>query len=277
MDLSDKGALVTGAASGIGRATAELLAERGCRVSVVDRDEDGGKAVADAVGGLFVACDVASSAAVNAAFARCAQELGRLDIAHLNAGVATDVTDITQLSDDEYRRMMGVNVDGVVFGARAAARIMREQNGGAIVATASLAGIMAFAPDPLYTLTKHAVVGLVRSAAEGLATHGITINAVCPGFTAASPRPCCSRSRAARPASAGSVSRGSNRSPTNFAACRVRVSTVTRRHPRRMRTPRGAPSVPRPATLRRASRRRFLDRRPYRWPSVVEESVSWCA
>ena len=66
MDLSDKGALVTGAASGIGRATAELLAERGCRVSVVDRDEDGGKAVADAVGGLFVACDVASSAAVNA-------------------------------------------------------------------------------------------------------------------------------------------------------------------------------------------------------------------
>src|SRR5439155_1292513 len=83
-------------------------------------------AVADAVGGLFVACDVASSAAVNAAFARCAQELGRLDIAHLNAGVATDVTDIAQLSDDEYRRMMGVNVDGVVFGARAAARIMRE-------------------------------------------------------------------------------------------------------------------------------------------------------
>ena len=183
MDLGDKGALVTGAASGIGRATAELLAERGCRVAVVDRDEDGGKAVADAVGGLFVACDVASSAAVNAAFARCAQELGRLDIAHLNAGVATDVTDITQLSDDEYRRMMGVNVDGVLFGTRAAARIMREQNGGAIVATASLAGIMAFAPDPLYTLTKHAVVGLVRSAAEGLATHGITINAVCPGFT----------------------------------------------------------------------------------------------
>src|SRR5439155_1967440 len=87
------------------------------------------------------------------------------------------------LTDEQYRRIMGPNVDGVVFGARAVVPSMAARGGGAIVATASLAGLIAFSPDPIYTLTKHAVVGFVRAMSPQLEPRGITINAVCPGLT----------------------------------------------------------------------------------------------
>jgi len=180
--LAQKVALVTGAGSGIGRATARRFASEGARVCAVDVDDDNGRALADEVGGLFVHADVGRADETDAAFRRCADELGAVDVAYLNAGITTGVTDIMELTDDAYRRIMGVNVDGVVFGLRAAARSMRAR-GGAIVATASLAGLMEFPPDPIYTLTKHAVVGLVRSVAPNLAPLGITVNAVCPGMT----------------------------------------------------------------------------------------------
>ncbi|MCA1702238.1 MAG: SDR family oxidoreductase, partial [Actinobacteria bacterium] len=93
----------------------------------------------------------------------------------------TGESDITKLSVERYRRALGVNVDGVVFGARAVVPVM--PSGGAIVATASLAGLVAYPGDPIYAVTKHAVVGLVRSLADQLQERGITINAVCPGFT----------------------------------------------------------------------------------------------
>src|ERR671934_1503755 len=96
--------------------------------------------------------------------------------------VVTQQPDITQLTEAQYRRIMGPNVDGVVFGARAVVPAIAARGGGAIVATASLAGLIAFAPDPIYTLTKHAVVGFVRSLAQPLESRGITINAVCPGI-----------------------------------------------------------------------------------------------
>ena len=89
--------------------------------------------------------------------------------------------DICAVTDEQVRRVFGANVDGVIFGTRAVVPAIERRGGGAIVATASLAGILAFAPDPLYTATKHAVVGLVRSLAPQLATRNITINAVCPG------------------------------------------------------------------------------------------------
>ncbi len=123
------------------------------------------------------------SSEVDAAFAECERELGGLDIAFLNAGIAIGHPDLETLTDDEYRRIMRINVDGVVFGARAAVRAMERRGGGAIVATASLAGLMPFPPDPVYDLTKHAVVGLIRSIAPTLAPKGITANTVNPGIT----------------------------------------------------------------------------------------------
>jgi NAD(P)-dependent dehydrogenase (short-subunit alcohol dehydrogenase family) len=87
------------------------------------------------------------------------------------------------VTDDEYRRVIGINMDGVFFGVRALVPLMIERGGGAIVATSSLAGLIAFTHDPLYTISKHAVVGLVRSMSEQLGVHGITINAICPGIT----------------------------------------------------------------------------------------------
>jgi NAD(P)-dependent dehydrogenase (short-subunit alcohol dehydrogenase family) len=107
---------------------------------------------------------------------------GEFDAAFLNAGVVTGETDVAALTDGQYRRAVGANVDGVVFGVRElATRLM--PSGGSIVATASLAGLTAMPHDPVYTLTKHAVVGFVRAVAPQLAARGIRISALCPGFT----------------------------------------------------------------------------------------------
>jgi NAD(P)-dependent dehydrogenase (short-subunit alcohol dehydrogenase family) len=108
------------------------------------------------------------------------EQVGAVELACLNAGVAVDAADLTAVSDEAYRRILGANVDGVVFGTRRLARVMSP--GGAIVATASLAGLVPMERDPLYTLTKHAVIGFVRSVAPQLALRGIRITAVAPGF-----------------------------------------------------------------------------------------------
>jgi len=180
--LRGKVVLVTGGASGIGLATVRLLAEAGSSLAVVDIDEDGAAAAAGEVGGLAVRADVSEPDEWPRIVATVTGELGRLDAAHLNAGVTTGVTDITELSDDAYRRIVGVNQDAVVFGVRAVVPELKKRSGGAIVATASLAGIVAFPLDAAYTLTKHAVVGLVRALGRVLGSDGITINAVCPGL-----------------------------------------------------------------------------------------------
>lgn len=107
---------------------------------------------------------------------------GEFDAAFLNAGIGIGHPDVAELPDAEYRRIVGANLDGVVFGTRElAGRLM--PNGGSIVATASLAGLTGMPFDPAYTATKHAVVGWVRAAAPGLAARGIRLNALCPGFT----------------------------------------------------------------------------------------------
>ena len=108
------------------------------------------------------------------------EEVGPVEVACLNAGVVGGPPDPADLSLDGYRRAIDVNVDGVVLGVRRLARVM--PSGGRIVCTASLAGLTAVPDDPVYALTKHAVVGFVRSAAGSLARRGISINAVCPGF-----------------------------------------------------------------------------------------------
>jgi NAD(P)-dependent dehydrogenase (short-subunit alcohol dehydrogenase family) len=107
---------------------------------------------------------------------------GEFDAAFLNAGIGIGYPDIAELPDSEYRRIVGANLDGVVFGTRELANRLMP-NGGSIVATASLAGLTGMPFDPAYTATKHAVVGWVRAAAPGLAARGIRLNALCPGFT----------------------------------------------------------------------------------------------
>lgn len=182
--LDGKVALVTGAASGIGRATSERLAQEGATICAVDFDEAGASELVAALGrGLAITADCGDPAQVEMAFARCEDDLGGPDIAHLNAGIAIGVADLTELDDATYTRIQRVNVDGVVYGARAAIPRMERRGGGAIVATSSLAGLIPFPPDPIYDGGKHFVVGFMRSLAPTLAPKGITSNTVNPGIT----------------------------------------------------------------------------------------------
>ncbi len=150
-------ALVTGGASGIGRAIVERLEREGTDVRVLDI-RDG-----------FDVADPAAWESVDA-----------VDAAFLNAGVVSARSEITELPIDDYRRVVGVNLDGVVFGVRRLARVL--ERGSAIVVTASLAGLTTIFVDPIYGGTKHFVVGFVRSVAKQLGERGIRINAVCPAF-----------------------------------------------------------------------------------------------
>jgi NAD(P)-dependent dehydrogenase (short-subunit alcohol dehydrogenase family) len=181
-ELAGKVALVTGGGSGIGLATARRLARAGATVVVADLDEEAGAAAAAEIGGTFTRLDVGDPQAWASLVAEIVERDGGIDVAHLNAGVATGAELLGEVEDSQYRRIMRANVDGVILGARAVAPAMAARGGGAIVATASLAGLIAFSPDPVYTATKHAVVGFVRAVAPQLEAMGITVNAICPGM-----------------------------------------------------------------------------------------------
>jgi len=179
--VAGRTALITGAASGIGRATAELVVRLGGRVLGVDRDRSGLARLRDEVGAEVIEADVALPATWPALRA-AAERAGELVLVHLNAGVALGVEDLGTLSEEDYRRILGVNLDQVVFGIGAFGPVLAARGGGAVVATASLAGLVPLPGDPIYTATKHAVVGLVRAVAPGLADQGVRVNAVCPGM-----------------------------------------------------------------------------------------------
>ena len=178
MNLAGGVGLVTGGASGIGEALVRRLAAGGAQTVVVDVDELGARRVADEVGGTAIAMDVSR----RSDWDELAERLERLDVACLNAGVTTGTSSIVDVTDEQYERILGVNVDGVVYGIRALTPLLADERG-AVVVTASLAGLTAVAADPLYAATKHFVVGLVRSIAPELATRGVRVNAVCPGYT----------------------------------------------------------------------------------------------
>lgn len=182
MDLKGKAALVTGGASGIGAAAVRRLAKAGAVVAVADRDETAARALADEVGGLALPGDVSDLDTMTMAVDVAEDSFGRLNLVLLNAGVTAGQSGVENLDLAGYRRIMGVNVDHVVFGLTAAVPALRRAGGGTIVATASLAGLVPMPGDALYTLTKHAVVGYVRAVAPELAAEGIRVNAVCPGF-----------------------------------------------------------------------------------------------
>jgi NAD(P)-dependent dehydrogenase (short-subunit alcohol dehydrogenase family) len=170
--LSGRIALITGGASGIGLATAREFVARGADVVVAD--------VAAPPADLEARFAQADVSAPNA-WAEIASGLDRVDIAVLNAGIQSRTGDLADVTIEEYRRIVGVNLDGVVLGTQTVLPLMRD--GGAIVMLASLAGLVAYAPDPLYAATKHAVVGFARAMAPQLAKRGITANVVCPGLT----------------------------------------------------------------------------------------------
>ena len=175
-------ALITGGASGFGAEVARQLVRRGDAVVLVDIDEAGGQAVADEVGGHFLRCDVSSYDEVVATTAAAEQIHGGLDLVFLNAGISSGCGVADDFDLLKYRRAMGINLDGVVFGAHAAIPALRRRGGGSIVATASMAGLTSTAFDPIYGANKHAVVGLVRGLGPALAPDNIRVNAFCPGF-----------------------------------------------------------------------------------------------
>jgi NAD(P)-dependent dehydrogenase (short-subunit alcohol dehydrogenase family) len=178
--LEQKVAVVTGAASGIGKATAALFAAEGAKVIAVDLHPDHATEAAAWVDGVAVAGSVSDPATWEAVVS-AATDLGGIDLAHLNAGVFGYVEAIEDLPLDLYDRTIGTNISGVVLGVRALVPLLRARGGGAIVATASVAGIVPFAPNPLYTLTKQAVTGFVCALAPNLVGDGISFDAVCPG------------------------------------------------------------------------------------------------
>ncbi len=185
LDLSGQTALVTGAASGIGAAVARRLTALGAHVIAADIDDVGGGAVAAELGGEFRHLDVSDPeqwAALDL--------LADLDIAFLNAGVSTRITDdgdatdapLGEVTERAYRRIMGANVDGVVYGARAVLPKMVARGRGQIVITPSMAGLSPIPFDPIYGLTKHAVVGFTKSLGVTYGPAGVCTSAICPGF-----------------------------------------------------------------------------------------------
>jgi NAD(P)-dependent dehydrogenase (short-subunit alcohol dehydrogenase family) len=173
-------ALVTGGANGIGAALCHRLARQGYRVVVADLDAGGSAAVAEAVGGSAVEVDVRDPDRNRAMVAAATDTYGRLDLVVLNAGVASEQGAAEPLALDLYRRVTGVNIDGVVFGIDAAVPALSA--GGSIVVTSSLVGLAPEDGNPLYGLTKAAVLAYVRGLAPALAPRRIRLNAVCPGF-----------------------------------------------------------------------------------------------
>jgi NAD(P)-dependent dehydrogenase (short-subunit alcohol dehydrogenase family) len=174
-------ALITGGTGGFGRALAATLRDRGVSVVLADLDSERNRRVAADLGCGFAALGVTDRAANEAVIAGVEAEHGRLDAAYLNAGISAATSD-DALDLDEFRRVVEIDLFGVVYGAAAARPAIKRAGGGAIVVTASLAGLSPMATDPGYSVAKSGAIAFVRSMAPRLAAEGTTITAICPGF-----------------------------------------------------------------------------------------------
>ncbi len=180
VDLQGKTALVTGAASGIGAACARRYAAAGAHVICTDVADGAGQQVADEIGGRYRHLDVADSSAWAALAAELADDPGHLHVAHFNAGVMLGLGNIAEMSDEDYHRIIGINQHGAVFGLRAAVPLLEAAGGGHALVTGSMASFSPLPVDLGYSMSKHAIAALVRSAAPSLAERGISLNAICP-------------------------------------------------------------------------------------------------